>query len=139
MIRRFFAVLATLAVGLGLGVAAAAPAAAVTCYGDYCSGQDPQASGCSADAYTAAYLDFSGGRMEVRYSPTCKTNWTRLQLYPGGVAYHLAAVQDTGYRQDVDWPSGVGPGTYWTPMIYSPVHLVQGQVNSGGWKYTSWV
>lgn len=41
----------------------------------------------------------------------------------------MVAVQDTGYRQELDWfDSGTSPdangGTYWTPMIYSPVHKV---------------
>src|SRR5687768_15901371 len=32
----------------------AKPAGAATCWGDWCSGQDPAATGCDADAYTAA-------------------------------------------------------------------------------------
>src|SRR4051812_9702530 len=50
-------------------VVATAPAAhAVTCYGDYCSGKDPQLSGCSADGVTVAAVDVSGGRLELRWS-----------------------------------------------------------------------
>lgn len=130
MFRRLSATLTTLVLALGLGIVTAGPSSAVGCYGDYCSGKDPSSTGCAADAYTAAAVDFTGGRLEVRYSPTCKTNWSRLQIYPGGFAYHLAAVQDTGYRQDVDWAASVGEGTYWTPMIYSPVHKVQGQAST---------
>jgi hypothetical protein len=40
----------------------------VSCYGDYCSGLDPQTSGCSADAYTvaSAYDGASGVTLELR-------------------------------------------------------------------------
>jgi len=61
-----------------------------------CNGDNPQTSGCSADAYTVAnatvYIkdDISGandGKVELRYSPHCGTNWSRvtsLLTYGGG-------------------------------------------------------
>jgi hypothetical protein len=97
------------------------PAHAVSCYGDYCSGRDPESSGCSADAYTVAHARIAGTyvNVELRWSPRCKTNWARTG-WPG--AYNpnnLYAVQaQTGYTQ-----RGVvgNNGTYvWTRMIYSP-------------------
>lgn len=100
-------------------------AAAVGCYGDYCSGKDPGATGCANDAVTVSATDFRGGRLELRWSRTCQTEWARLQIYPGGFAYTLSAVQDTGYTQSKQWPSGTGQGTYWTNQIYSPVRRVQ--------------
>jgi hypothetical protein len=110
-------------------VAVAAPAR-VSCYGDYCSGKDPLASGCDADAVTVAWVDASGARLDLRWSPTCKTDWARWQQYPVGLKsdqpYQLAAVQDTGYTQSKDLGvNGVSQGTYWSNMIYSPVHPVK--------------
>lgn len=107
----------------------------VTCYGDYCSGQDPESTGCAKDAVTIEALatDTGGGRLELRWSQTCKTNWARWQQYPTGWCMNctpigLVAVQDTGYTQKVDWfEAGTSPRegeTYWTPMIYSPTRAV---------------
>jgi hypothetical protein len=107
----------------------------VSCYGDYCSGQDPVATGCDKDAITIASAepDDGAGQVDLRWSPTCKTNWARWQQYPTGwcvtcTPNALIAVQDTRYTQELDWfDNGTTPadnGTYWTPMIYSPVHKV---------------
>ncbi|SEB45733.1 Protein of unknown function [Amycolatopsis tolypomycina] len=124
------------AAGLAGVIPATSAEASVGCYGDYCSGQDPQATGCAADAQTVAFEDLSGARIEVRWSPTCKTNWARWQQYPVGfksdLALSLVAIQDTGYSQSasgIDDVNGTRAGTYWTPMIYSPVHKVKAAAN----------
>jgi hypothetical protein len=137
------AAVATLAAAFTVGTVPARADAlpgGVTCYGDYCSGQDPVTTGCDKDAETIAsiQLDTGGGRLDLRWSPTCKTNWARWQQYPVGVCLNctpmaLLAVQDTGYSQKLDWfDNGTSPdagGTYWTPMIYSPVHKVYAAVD----------
>lgn len=129
-IRKTILVLAaSAAVTIPVSVTASAHAD-VTCYGDYCSGQDPTGTGCAADGQTVAWLDMSGARLELRWSPTCKTNWARWQQYPIGmksdIPTELAAVQDTGYTQSVTFDvNGPGEGTSVTPMIYSPVHAVR--------------
>jgi len=121
---------ATFLLTAGLAVSAA-PAGAVGCYGDYCSGQDPQATGCADDAQTVAWYDAQGARLELRWSPTCQTNWARFILYPQGWSYvhnaTLSAVQDTGYTQSTSVESAGSDQTqtFWTPMIYSPVHCVK--------------
>ena len=128
-----------LAVALGaLVVVAPAPAsaAAVTCYGDYCSGKDPQASGCAADARTIylAYVYGTGGGtwVEIRWSDTCKTNWARTN----GVRTNIKAVQDTGYTQGYS----ANNGSYsWSKMIYSPVRHVKGCIwGAWGTTCTAW-
>lgn len=62
------------------------------------------ASGCAADDRTIAATDApsSSGRLELRWSPTCKTTWARCQQYPrgwslGNSVYALRTMQDTGY------------------------------------------
>jgi hypothetical protein len=133
------AVLTTLTLfGVLGGAIPMAPAAhaSVGCYGDYCSGMDPKATGCAADAQTVAWVDLSDGRLDLRWSPTCKTNWARYEQYPYGsfaseTPLALYAVQDTGYTQKIDWfEQGVvpEPDTYWTSMIYSPVHKVRAEL-----------
>ena len=143
--RRVAGVLATTALAFPFGVLGGAQAAnadssaRVGCYGDYCSGQDPMSTGCATGAYTTTYKDIPGGQIQVRWSPTCKTNWARLVQYPG-CAYmgDLVARQDTGYTQH-KW---IGifvcvsqTTTDWTPMIYSPVRRVRAEI--GGYV-TPW-
>lgn len=100
----------------------------VSCWGDWCSGQDPQATGCAADAYTVAHARIPGtwSYVELRWSPTCKTNWARVHSSWGtSYPWALRAVQrDTGYQQ-----VGVvnSSGSYsWTRQIYSPRLCVYG-------------
>jgi hypothetical protein len=130
--------------------AAPMKANAVTCYGDYCSGVDPESSGCSADAYTTTVNnDLNFGSLQERWSPTCQTNWTRLVVYPTGAACiyggGLKAIQDTGYTQSTETTvlcNTYSSTSFWTPMIYSPVHHVRGSYQSDGLftgtYYTPW-
>jgi len=109
----------------------ASASAHVSCYGDYCSGKDPMATGCANDAITTASADLGWGELDLRWSPTCKTNWARIYVYPrkalgGG---YVAAVQSTGYRQVGNIGAFVGihaqTETDWSPMIYSPTKCVK--------------
>lgn len=122
---------------INAGPAGASPttaAASVGCWGDWCSGQDPVATGCDADAVTldTVYADNGGGKLDIRWSPTCQTNWARWQQYPTGWCLNcspaaIVARQDTGYTQTYSFEdNGVAQDgqTYWTPMIYSPQHHV---------------
>lgn len=113
-----------------LPAASAAPTSApvdVTCWGDYCSGQDPAGTGCANDAYTVASFNDDYMSLQVRWSPTCQTNWARLVVYATNCCFtygSLYARQSTGYEQSTTTPLSTG-GTYWTPMIYSPSHCVK--------------
>lgn len=43
-----------------------------------CTGQDPQRTGCEADAYTLTVAEVTNTlRAAVRYSPTCRSAWAR--------------------------------------------------------------
>jgi hypothetical protein len=127
----YMAGLAAATLGLtGLATTSASAAPAPSCYGDYCSGQDPEATGCGADAITVDWRDLSGARLELRWSPSCQTNWARWQQYPVGMKSDVLVVlgveQDTGYTQSHDYGvNGVSEGTYWSNMIYSPVRGVK--------------
>ncbi len=116
-------------------VASPESASAATCYGDWCSGQDPMSSGCYADAYTTKSYNLGTAVLQVRWSPACKTNWARLAATGDGCVYGgtLYAIQDTGYTQSASIPYNTcySSDVFWTPMIYSPVHQVKA-------KYSNW-
>jgi Protein of unknown function (DUF2690) len=117
-----------------VAAATASPAGAASCSGDSCSGRDPQASGCSSDAYTAYSTNLGSAQLQLRWSPSCQTNWARLIVYPQGwgcfIYGQLSAVQDTGYMQwsEAPWTCGSGGATYWSPMSYSPAHRVKAEL-----------
>lgn len=123
LMRRLMACVLGVFLMSGTAVAIAGPAAAVGCYGDYCSGQNPAAMGCDADAVTRATASIpgtGGQQIELRWSPTCKTNWTRVPSSWGTNAPNqVQAVQrDTGYKQIGVVQSNANYS--WTRMIYSP-------------------
>lgn len=111
----------------------ASPAHAVTCYGDYCSGLDPQSSGCAADAYPVASSTNAGVTVQLEWSPTCKTNWARVNT---STPAWIKAVQQGGYTQ---WGTFSGSGYAWSRQIYSPTLCVTAsvQLNSGAQVWTS--
>ena len=138
---------AVLALSAGaLFAAIAAPAHAVSCYGDYCSGKDPNATGCANGATTFASANLGYGTLDLRWSPTCKTEWARLYVYPTRTLApgYVIAEQSTGYTQTgpiyaiASWSPQ--SETVWTPMIYSPVLCVKAGANLGtGYSWnTDW-
>jgi hypothetical protein len=114
--------------------AQAQPSTGVSCFGDYCSGQQPDVTGCDRDAVTSAFIDLTGARLDLRSSPTCKTSWARYEQYPrgwylGNVPVELRVVQEGGYTQRLSYDiNGPGTGTTWSPMIYTPDHLVRAEL-----------
>lgn len=131
-LRRLFAVLASSLMLVLSSTLTAVPANAATCYGDYCSNKDPQATGCSTNAWTQNAVDaqvsvWSGttyaGRLELRASNTCGTQWGR--FYPqGDFKYDIRLEQPaTGYA--TDWKRVDPWVSVWTNQIYSPRHCVR--------------
>ncbi|WBB77252.1 DUF2690 domain-containing protein [Micromonospora sp. WMMD882] len=107
-----------------------APAVQAGCYGDWCSGQDPEAMGCSAGAYTVASAWAGSYLVELRWSPSCQTNWARIG---GSWTGPLWVVQSTGYKHSY---SGSNGSYRWTAMIYSPSLACRAEAGS---TYTAWV
>jgi hypothetical protein len=128
-----------------LAKGAGAPAsAAATCYGDYCSNKDPQATGCSAGSWTQDSRDVNiksnpvgvttyGGKLELRGSNTCgSTQWTRFTPVNGGFTYKIRAEQlETGYT--TDWQNGGEWQTAWSNQIYSPTKCVRTHIITSTW------
>lgn len=113
------------AVAFGVVMVPQAHAAAVTCWGDYCSGQDPQATHCADDAYTVASAwDPNGAYLELRWSPTCRTNWARVNGAPQPDRWIKVVQPSTGYTQWGNLGNGVNT---WSRQIYSPTRCVYAQ------------
>jgi hypothetical protein len=128
--------------------AEAAPESGISCYGDYCSGQYANATGCDKDATTLASAEVTVtdyrmgasvssdpgisvtpvegnkvGVIELRYSPTCKTKWARLETTRDSGINNVAVTQDTGYAQARHiggFHTGSPAAISFSPMIYSP-------------------
>jgi hypothetical protein len=122
--------LAFLSVAASL-IASPVSAYAVGCFGLGCDGKDPQAMGCNdsrvyttrtyqnRNVYTGAWV----ATTELRWSPTCQTNWVRVTSRVGVVGMSAYADRTSDVRQV--WMSG----TYqigWTDMLYAPTTTVCG-------------
>jgi len=75
--RRWVGVAGALMMAIGSMAAVASTASAASCSGNGCNGTDPIATGCSSGATTVLNGHYAGGLLELRWSPTCQTNWTR--------------------------------------------------------------
>lgn len=75
---------------------------AVTCSRNGCTGLDPNATGCSADATTLLsknIVNSSGqsiGKIELRWSPTCQTNWARVTSFIGSAPLGASVEREAG-------------------------------------------
>ncbi len=143
MSRRSFAILAALAVSLvPATVAQAAPAhVQVTCSGYGCDHLDPVATGCSAGSTTVTSAAIGGvGTVELRWSPTCQTNWSRVTIAAGGAnpsgfwRYADIYRQSPAAHDYFDF-NGNGSPVYGN-MLYAPgCAWASGTIqNAGGWS-----
>ncbi|MEU3220215.1 DUF2690 domain-containing protein [Streptomyces sp. NPDC006971] len=92
--RKVVAALAATAALGTLGVAAtpagateqsiATRAAAAGCFDGGCTGKDPQALGCAADAVTVEQIFVWDNVWDLRYSRACNAHWGRLSKLGGG-------------------------------------------------------
>ena len=113
-------------------------ASAASCYGDYCSNSDPSKTGCSKSAWTQTATDvyyakllpfrknYYAGRLELRASKTCGTQWARFTA-AADIVYSLIVVQPaTRYTTRIE---NIGEGQDgWSMQIYSPRLCVYGKI-----------
>lgn len=141
-----------------------AEAATPTCYGDYCSGQYPDQTGCDADARTLTEfiitdkgvrvganistqpgitIDQGGSeteiaKVEVRWSDLCGTAWARLNTREDTDINVIGVEQDGGYEQTRSvrgFATGSPSALSFTPMIYGRDHSYQAFITrDGGWS-----
>ncbi len=90
----------------------------VTCSGDGCDNLDPEQTGCANGAYTVTSVATPEEVIQMRYSPQCGTNWSRVESKGNNNDVYLVLIQ----RID-----GVAYGTKgltgpvaWSRMVYAP-------------------
>lgn len=89
------------------------------CSGSGCNGDDPHDSGCDLDAVTLATRSFSNGKLELRYSNTCKTKWAKVTRNDGK-KYSTAWIEKTdGGLRNETW-DGVNWNYMWSWQWYTP-------------------
>lgn len=95
------------------------PAQAATCSGTGCNGKDPEATGCSAGATVADSVAlYPSGRAQLRWSPSCGTNWVRILDFPGGSSsIRITVSSEYG---SVPFLAPGTPGSHWGNMVYAP-------------------
>jgi hypothetical protein len=114
--------------------------ASPTCYGDYCSNQDPETTGCNEGAWTQDIVDVYyarewpfhyshfAGTLELRASNTCGTQWARFTSADDEIVSSIQVVQpDTGYKTDFFNLFTGQEG--WSNQVYSPDHCVFAEIS----------
>ena len=91
-----------------------------TCSGDRCTGLDPHATGCDSGSTRSDSQSTPWGTADLRWSPTCRTNWIRINLNQHVdrldiVVWRTSDGKSAPYRND-----DAGAGWHWGNMIYAP-------------------
>jgi hypothetical protein len=87
-----------------------------TSSGSSWDGKSPSGTVCEQDATTVAYNSNSYGKVELRWSNTCKTNWTR--VVPNSSSYSTyGKIRRTSDQRSYTIS---GTGTRFTAMVYAP-------------------
>jgi hypothetical protein len=101
--------------------ASAAPQAIqASCSGTGCDNKDPAATGCSSGSTTVDSQTTSKGTFELRWSPTCQTNWVRVANYAGGGPHLFLDVCDVDRGVCALFNAPTTAGTHFGNMVYSP-------------------
>ena len=129
-------VMASVVLGLPAVVCIASPAeaAAPNCSYVFCEGKDPEATRCAQGSRTVApavSIKNSSGTVvatvELRWSPTCRTNWTRVTAKNASRRTLTAkVVTSTGGSQK---SATRVASQLWSPMVYAPNVCARGS----GW------
>jgi hypothetical protein len=111
---------------------------AAACSGTSCNGQDPGAAGCTSGAYTvysASKQFYSSAnfwatvRVELRWSPTCKTNWAKATITssnPSAYSFQIQVLLKDANSNTL-WHTeytGIGRAVY-GDMHYAPTQRVK--------------
>ena len=92
----------------------------VTCSGNGCNGLDPVSTGCARDGITVTTtggtVSFRTGTIQLRYSPTCGTNWGRVFSTIGTTQLWVSIRRDDGRFY---FTVGSGITRLWSPMVFA--------------------
>lgn len=104
--------------------------ALVTCSGNGCNNKDPIQTGCVNGAYTVQTGVLASAFIELRYSPTCKTNWARVESRGNNGDVYLVLIQRIdGLAYGAK--GLVGP-IAWSNMVYAPIAKARACVSING-------
>ncbi|MGN7132523.1 DUF2690 domain-containing protein [Rhodococcoides corynebacterioides] len=105
--------LAAVAIAASSMFGLASPASAAPTSGD------PLSTGCANGAQTVweSYV-FGGGTVQVRYSPSCGTNWVKVTGATNRASEAGIWSNRTGWQYSPSY--GRSPDAYWTPMVWAP-------------------
>jgi hypothetical protein len=140
--RRMVLMIVMVLVGM-VFVLPAAPAFAVTCSGSGCEGKNPQTTGCSTDAITAYSTAIPNGKVELRWSQTCETFWSRVTSWIGPTTIRTRVQRQSGSPSTYDDIDYGATQAYNDKMMYDlflgPRHRACGRLGSDTtWHCTIW-
>jgi hypothetical protein len=86
-----------------------------------CDNCDPTAQGCSGDAVSVAGFtrSFPWGTIELRWSASCQTNWTRFTAGYSGF-WDVSVERQSPHLRVGDVVSINGGGQHFTNMVFAP-------------------
>ncbi|MCP2257621.1 Protein of unknown function (DUF2690) [Streptoalloteichus tenebrarius] len=76
---------------------------------------DPIAAGCNEDAYTVGSVNTPQGFIELRYSPSCRANWARINNARPGEWVWVCVQNAEGQDREFSVPEGYT--TAYTDMV----------------------
>lgn len=97
---------------------------AVTCSGNGCNGQDPEATGCANGTILTNTIELFDGDgaplifIDNRFSVTCGTNWTRIRNAGNERSVQASITRSSDGLSFSNLFSG--GGFFWTPMVFAP-------------------
>lgn len=110
---------------MGIAIMPFDSVSAASCSGSGCNGLDPQATGCATGAITVETKTItqngSSIKVELRWSSTCQTNWSRVTNTSSGSRYMKAYMNQQWVGEIYPaYGSGSNGAVIWTPMKYAP-------------------
>jgi hypothetical protein len=126
-------------IALGAGLfAAPVSTQAATCSGTGCNYTDPVTTGCSSSAFTARTAYIGDSTIELRYSKSCGTNWSR---YTSGSNYNVIVyVERYDGEFAYDTTSWIYSSNRYSDQLYTPTTLARAcaYIDYSGPYCTSW-
>ncbi len=89
----------------------------VNCSNNDCNGLDPVRTGCASDAFTVSTVSFRTGSIQLRFSPTCGTNWGRVRSAVGNTQLWVSIrrINDGRFYFRVRSDASLS----WSPMVFA--------------------
>lgn len=136
--RRRIAGLLTVGALVASGAVALAMPSSAGGYG----GKDPYATGCNEGSSIVAVREMDYGKLRLRWSPSCGTNWAVMKVYNQPTSGYVGVKVQDGIERGHEF--GAGQKYYHTKMVNGANKCVRAKGvlhhdgNSSGWRGTRW-